>query len=80
MKGLAHKEKLRLTNTLSVLLDELEGECFNTTKLIGNLRTQCLTDEQLEDKLGELSAAITHLRIHSEQMERAIEEELEKEA
>lgn len=80
MRELAHKEKLRLTSNLLVLLGELEEECLKTIKLISNLRIQGLTDEQLEDMLGELSAAITHLRVHSEQAEKAIEEELDKEA
>ena len=80
MRALAHKEKLRLTSNLLVLLGELEEECLKTIKLISNLRIQGLTDEQIEDMLGELSAAITHLKVHSEQAEKAIEEELDKEA
>ncbi|MFZ3092066.1 MAG: hypothetical protein WA240_15770 [Nitrospirota bacterium] len=39
-----------------------------------------LTDNQLQEMFGELSATVAHLRIHSEQVEKAIEEELEKEA
>jgi len=35
-----------------------------------------LTEEQTEDMLGELSASVTHLRIHSEQLEKLIEDEL----
>ncbi|MEK6657659.1 MAG: hypothetical protein AABY58_09480 [Nitrospirota bacterium] len=80
MRALAHKEKLILTDILSSLLDELDEECLKTIRLIGNLRKQGLTEEQLEDMLGELSAAATHLKVHSEQVEKAIEEELDKEA
>ena len=76
MKALAHKEKIKLSRTLSTLLDELDGECLSTIKRIGNLRIKGLTESQLEDMLGELSAAVTHLRIHSGQVEKAIEEEL----
>lgn len=80
MKALAHKEKLRLTSTLSILLNELDEECLKTIKLIGSLRIEGLTNKQVEEMLGELSAAVTHLRIHSEQVEKAIEEELERES
>lgn len=80
MKALAHKERLGLTTALSILLDELDGECQRTIKLIENLQSHDLADKQTEDFLGELSATVTHLRIHSEQVEKAIEEELEKEA
>lgn len=79
MKALV-KERLRLTSTLTTLLDELEEECIKSIKLISNLRIQSLTGEQLEDMLGELSAAVTHLKVHSKQVEKAIEEELEGEA
>ncbi len=79
MRALAFKEKLRVTNTLSTLLNELDEECLKTIKLVSGLRIEGLTDKQLDEMLGELSAAVTHLRIHSEQVERAIEEELDKE-
>lgn len=79
MRALAFKEKLRVTNTLSTLLNELDEECLKTIKLVSGLRIEGLTDKQLDEMLGELSAAVTHLRIHSEQVEKAIEEELDKE-
>jgi len=78
MKTLAQKEKSRLNKTLLVLLDELEEECLKVIKLTEGLRLENLTDEQIEDILGELSASITHLRVHSEQVEQVIEEELDK--
>jgi hypothetical protein len=80
MKALAQKEKLILTDILSSLLDELDEECLEVIKLIEKLRVQNITNKQLEDMLGELSAAATHLKVHSEQVEKAIEEELDKEA
>jgi len=58
------------------LLNEYEEECLNAVKLIGALKLDALTEEQQEDMLGELSASITHLKVHSEQMEKLIEEEL----
>lgn len=79
MRALALKEKLGVTNTLSTLLNELDEECLKTIKLVGSLRIEGLTDKQLDEMLGELSAAVTHLRIHSEQVEKAIEEELDRE-
>ncbi len=79
MKAILHKEKLKLSETLFVLLNELNEECVNTIKLIGNIRINGLTDKQIEDILGELSAAVTHLRVHSEEVEKVIEEELDME-
>ncbi len=78
MKVLAQKEKARLNKTLSVLLDELEEECLKVIKLTEGLRIETLTDEQIEDILSELSASVTHLKVHSEQVEQVIEEELDK--
>jgi hypothetical protein len=78
MKVLAQKEKARLNKTLSVLLDELEEECLKVIKLTEGLRIETLTDEQMEDILSELSASVTHLKVHSEQVEQVIEEELDK--
>jgi hypothetical protein len=64
------------TKMLSDLLSEYEEECLNAVRLIEGLKLQTLTEEQTEDMLGELSASITHLRIHSEQLEKLIEGEL----
>jgi len=58
------------------LLSEYEEECLNAVKLIEGLKLQTLTENQTEDILGELSASITHLRIHSESMEKLLEKEL----
>lgn len=75
MKTLACK-KIKVNRTLSALLNEYQEECLNAVKLIEGLKLEALTEDQLEDMLGELSASITHLKIHSEQMEKLIEEEL----
>ncbi|MEW6739961.1 MAG: hypothetical protein ACOYU2_06200 [Nitrospirota bacterium] len=75
MKTLTYK-KAKINKTLLALLNEYEEECLNAVKLIEGLKLEALTEEQLEDMLGELSASITHLKIHSEQMERLIEETL----
>jgi hypothetical protein len=78
MKTLAQKEKTKLNKTLMVLLGELSEECLKVIKLTEGLIIENLTDEQVEDLLGELSASVTHLKVHSEQVERVIEEELDK--
>lgn len=75
MKTLACK-KVKVNKTLLALLNEYQEECLNAVKLIEGLKLEALTEEQLEDMLGELSASITHLKVHSEQMEKLIEEEL----
>ena len=64
------------TKMLLDLLSEYEEECLNAVRLIEGLKLQTLTEEQTVDMLGELSASITHLRIHSEQLEKLIEGEL----
>jgi len=74
MKAAVYKE--RRTKMLSDLLSEYEEECLNAVRLIEGLKLQTLTEEQTEDMLGELSASVTHLRIHSEQLEKLIEDEL----
>ncbi|MCL4536950.1 MAG: hypothetical protein M1610_05110 [Nitrospirae bacterium] len=63
-------------STLLDLLNEYKEECLNAVKLIEGLKLEALTEDQQEDILGELSASITHLKIHSEQLERLIEERL----
>ncbi len=74
MKTAAYKE--RRPKILPELLTEYEEECLNAIRLIEGLKLQTLTEEQTEDMLGELSASITHLRIHSEQLEKLIEEQI----
>lgn len=75
MKTLACK-KVKVNKTLLALLNEYQEECLNAVKLIEGLKLEALTEDQQEDMLGELSASITHLKIHSEQLERLIEEKL----
>ncbi|MEW6053094.1 MAG: hypothetical protein AB1552_04785 [Nitrospirota bacterium] len=64
----------KISATLSTLLNELKDECLSTVKLINQLELETLSDEQLEEVLGELIASVTHLNVHS----RAVKEELEK--
>lgn len=59
---------------MTVLFDELEQECLNTVKYIEALKVARLSKYQKEDILGELSAAITHLRIQTEQFDKHFDE------
>ena len=59
---------------MTVLFDELEQECLNTIKYIEALKAVRLSKNQKEDILGELSAAITHLRIQTELFDKHFDE------
>jgi len=78
IEKLMSKRGWKKSETLSALVDELGEECLKVIKLSGILKMENLTDEQIEDLLGELSASVTHLRIHSQQLEQALEKELDK--
>jgi len=52
---------------------ELEMECLNTVKLIGELRAQGLGEDRKDELLGDLSVAITSLKIKTD----ILDEELE---
>jgi hypothetical protein len=65
----------KLSPTLKTLLNELREECMSTIKLVHQLELEHLTDEQIDDVLGELTASVTHLRTHSSM----VKEELDKE-
>ena len=64
----------KISPTLTTLLNELREECLSTIKLIHQLELEHLTDEQIEDVLGELTASLTHLQTHSA----VVKEELNK--
>lgn len=59
---------------MKVMFEELEQECLNTVKYIEALKVARLSKNQKEDILGELSVAITHLRIQTEQFDRNFDE------
>lgn len=61
-------------NTMSVLFEELEAECLNTVKYLEALKVGRLTKSQQEEILGELSAAITHLHIQTEHLDKTFDE------
>ncbi len=64
----------KISPTVTTLLSELREECLSTIKLIHQLELEHLTDEQIEDVLGELTASLTHLQTHSTM----VKEELDK--
>lgn len=49
----------------ATLLEELGEECQTVLKLLAQLELPGLQEEQIEDLLGELSAAILHLHEHT---------------
>ena len=64
----------KLSPTLATLLNELRDECLSTIRLIHQLELEHLTDDQRDELLGELTASVTHLNVHSEM----VKEELDK--
>lgn len=64
----------KIDETLKVMLNELKDECMMYIKLINQLEFENLTEEQIEEILGELTASVTHLHTHS----KVIKEEIEQ--
>ncbi len=73
MKALASTKEVYIDKTLKSLIDELEEECLHVVSLTEALKIKNLTEDQREDILGELSAALSHLRIHSNEVEQIID-------
>lgn len=73
MKTLALTKEIDIDKTLKSLIDELEEECLHVVSLIDALKIKDLTEVQREDIWGELSAALSHLKIHSSEVEQAID-------
>ncbi len=73
MKALAVTKEIDIDKTLKTLIDEIEEECLHVVSLIEALKIKDLTEVQREDILGELSASLSHLKIHSSEVEQAID-------
>ena len=73
MKALALNKDIALDKTLKSLITELEEECLHVVSLIEVLKIKNLTEDQREDILGELSASLSHLKIHSNEVEEVID-------
>jgi len=56
-----------------IMLTELKDECFRYIKLTDQIELDELTENQLSNILGELTASVTHLNIHSESLKEIIE-------
>ena len=76
MKALALTKEIDIDKSLKSLIDELEEECLHVISLIEALKVKDLTEAQREDIMGELSAALSHLKIHSSEVEQAIDSTL----
>ncbi len=72
MKALA-STKEDIDRTLRSLIVELEEECLHVVSLIEALKIKGLTEDQREEIMGELSAALSHLKIHSNDVEQVID-------
>jgi hypothetical protein len=64
----------KIESTLKVMLNELKDECLTCIKLINQLELDNLSEEQIDELSGELTASVTHLNIQSNN----IKEEIEK--
>ncbi|MEK6681781.1 MAG: hypothetical protein AABY79_07420 [Nitrospirota bacterium] len=73
MKALALTKEIGIDKTLKSLIDELEEECLHVVSLIEALKIKRLTEDQREDILGELSASLSHLKVHSNEVEEVID-------
>lgn len=66
----------QLNYTLNVLLTELGEECSNILTLLNQLQLANLSIEQKGDILAQLSGAITHVHVHTEDLPDLIGDEL----
>ncbi len=66
-------KEIEMDKTLKYLIDELEEECLHVVSLIEALKVKDLTVTQREGILGELSATLSHLKIHSSEVEQTID-------
>ncbi len=73
MRALAEKKEYDTDKTLKSLTYELEEECLHVISLIEALKVKNLTEDQREYILGELSASLSHLRVHSTEVEQEID-------
>ncbi|MBD2185352.1 hypothetical protein [Aerosakkonema funiforme] len=68
---------LKVNSTLSVLLNELAEECETVLFLLTQLKLPNLTDDQKGDILAELTGAVSHLHVHTEDLPDLIADEIE---
>ena len=63
-----------LSPQTATLLEELGEECQTILKLLAQLELPGLQERQVEDLLGELSAAILHLHEHTRGLDELLDE------
>ena len=66
-------DNYNIDDATKVMLSELKDECFRYIKLTDQRELDELTENQLSNILGELTASVTHLNIHSESLKVIIE-------
>ncbi len=71
------EKPLQVNSTLSVLLNELAEECETVLFLLTQLKLPNLTDDQKGDILAELTGAVSHLHVHTEDLPDLIGDEIE---
>ncbi|HEY9849015.1 MAG TPA: hypothetical protein V6D28_06135 [Leptolyngbyaceae cyanobacterium] len=70
------EKPLQVNSTLSVLLNELAEECETVLLLLTQLKLPNLTDDQKGDILAELTGAVSHLHLHTEDLPDLIADEI----
>ncbi|MBW4579376.1 MAG: hypothetical protein KME42_07355 [Tildeniella nuda ZEHNDER 1965/U140] len=70
------EQSINVNPTLSTLLNELGEECEKVLFLLTQLKLSSLTDDQKGDILAELTGAVTHLHVHTEDLPALIEDEI----
>ncbi len=76
MKALKEQPKTcYLSPGTLALLNELGEECQNVLKLLAQLEVSGLKKPQVEDLLGDLSAAVLHLHVHTRGLDTLIDED-----
>lgn len=73
MRALAEKKEYDRDKTLKSLICELEEECLHVISLIEALKVKNLTEDQKDYILGDLSASLSHLKVHSSEVESEID-------
>ena len=77
MKVLQQKAKAPYSSPRTMtLLNELGIECQHILKLLAQLEMTGLSRAQVEDVLGQLSAAVRHLHEHTRDLDAIIDEDL----
>jgi len=65
MRATKQKDRSVPLHTTEVLLAELREECEHVVSLIRRLETKPTSEQERDELLGELSAAVLHLHTHT---------------